>query len=159
MSGYLPIRDFLIIKPSWSTLCPSSKLWGQTDLSLTVNNTFHWNTVGEKPQLRCLNNMIQINLSPFLFKHPDLRLHEGITPLQLIPFNWSFPPHLTISRCPVCIRVFRSWHTIAKIGKACFYPFVDFIQHGSKVLELTPLQIKRYRCFQFTCQYSQTTPS
>lgn len=61
------------------------------------------------------------------------------TPLPLIPFNWSFPSPLTIFRCPVCIRVFRNWFTVAKAGKACFNPFVDLIQHGSKVLLTTRL--------------------
>lgn len=35
--------------------------------------------------------------------------------------------------------MFRCWYTIAKIGNASFYPFVDFIQHDSIVLEITEL--------------------
>lgn len=66
-------------------------------------------------------------------------LGKGVQIYLLVPFKGSFPPHLTISWCALSMWVFGSWYTIAKTGNARFYPFADFIQHGSKVLEITAL--------------------
>lgn len=71
---------------------------------------------------------------PVLVIIASLRTARQSAPLTLIPFNWSFPSPLTIFQRPVCINVLRNWFSVTKAGKARFNPFVDFIQHGSKVL-------------------------
>lgn len=64
--------------------------------------------------------------------------HGGMMILQLIPFNCSFPPQRNIARRPVFTAVARSWFPVAEMGNASSYQLVDVIQHGSKLLEITP---------------------
>lgn len=57
-----------------------------------------------------------------------------IAGLRLIPFNRSFPPRLSLSRCPLCrcCHLICRCYTVAKVADAGSYPSVDFIQHGWK---------------------------